>query len=436
MKIAGIIAEYNPFHSGHQYHIEETRRRTGADYVIVVMSGDYVQRGEPAIADKYLRTQMALKGGADVVIEMPVCYATASAEYFATAGVGILESLGCVDYLSFGSEWASSEEMMRLANLLIEEPDAYKKQLKAALSSGMNYPKAREHAIRFCYPEENLAEILKTPNHILGIEYIKALKRRNSSIEPFVIERKGASYHEQSLQTEEDMHPSASSLRNYLLNSHENIDKHENIEKHLNVEKHQMIQEEIYHLGQALPHDRQLLIQRIFDGDLVTWADLMPYLDYRMLMHSKSDSLCFGQDEEMFHRIRNHYVYGRRMEEIIELCHSKNYTDVTIRRFLLHFLLHLPDTDYLHDAADIPIPYARILGFRKESSKLLAMMREKSTIPIIQKLAAANSLLYEDAIAYEIFSMDIRASQLYEHISSQKAGRKMVQEMTRNQVII
>ena len=136
MKVAGIIAEYNPFHKGHQYHIEETRKKTGADYVVVVMSGDYVQRGEPAIADKYMRTRMALSGGADLIIEMPAIYATASAEYFATAGIGILDQLGCVDYLSFGSEWAEVEDFSAYATLFLEESEEYKQILQEQLKSG------------------------------------------------------------------------------------------------------------------------------------------------------------------------------------------------------------------------------------------------------------------------------------------------------------
>lgn len=140
MKVAGIIAEYNPFHKGHQYHIEETRKQTGADYVIAVMSGDYVQRGEPAIADKYMRTRMALSGGADLVIEMPVIYATASAEYFATAGIGILDRLGCVDYLSFGSEWADVEDYSSYATLFLEEPEEYRQILQEQLKRGKSFP--------------------------------------------------------------------------------------------------------------------------------------------------------------------------------------------------------------------------------------------------------------------------------------------------------
>ena len=150
MITAGIIAEYNPFHRGHQYHIEETRRQTGADYILVIMSGDYVQRGEPAVTDKYLRTRLALMGGADLVVELPVIYASASAEYFAAAGVKLLHQLRCVDYLSFGSEKAGVEDFEPFVKILSEEPPFYCRQLRAALKTGKNFPLAREEALMEC----------------------------------------------------------------------------------------------------------------------------------------------------------------------------------------------------------------------------------------------------------------------------------------------
>ena len=216
MKVAGIIAEYNPFHKGHQYHIEETRKQTGADYVIAVMSGDYVQRGEPAIADKYMRTRMALSGGVDLVIEMPVIYATASAEYFATAGIGILDRLGCVDYLSFGSEWADVEDYSSYATLFLEEPEEYRQILQEQLKRGKSFPEARAFTagkLLFDSKPETAVEFLKEPNHILGLEYIKALRRRNSSIQPITVKRKGNHYHEKILAEE---YSSATSIRREL----------------------------------------------------------------------------------------------------------------------------------------------------------------------------------------------------------------------------
>ena len=140
MRTAGIIAEYNPFHRGHRYHMEETRRQTGADYIIAVMSGCYVQRGEPAVVDKYVRTRMALDGGADLVLELPVVYATASAEYFASAGVRLLDSLGCVDVLSFGSEYAGVDDFAPLVKILSEEPPIYQKKTAGSSEVRQKFP--------------------------------------------------------------------------------------------------------------------------------------------------------------------------------------------------------------------------------------------------------------------------------------------------------
>ena len=193
MKVAGIIAEYNPFHKGHQYHIEETRKQTGADYVIAVMRGDYVQRGEPAIADKYMRTRMA-----------------------ATAGIGILDRLGCVDYLSFGSEWADVEDYSSYATLFLEEPEEYRQILQEQLKRGKSFPEARAFTagkLLFDSKPETAVEFLKEPNHILGLEYIKALRRRNSSIQPITVKRKGNHYHEKILAEE---YSSATSIRREL----------------------------------------------------------------------------------------------------------------------------------------------------------------------------------------------------------------------------
>ena len=186
MKVTGIIAEYNPFHQGHAYHLARARELTGADRLLVVMGGNFMQRGEPAIVDKYARAEMALKNGADLVLELPAAAATGSAEYFAEGAVELLDASGVVDALCFGSELGKLAPLEKAAALLLEEPEEYRQRLREELKRGKNFPEAREIALS--------AFFLSAPNNILAIEYLKALKRRKSSIEALTIPRLG-NYH-------------------------------------------------------------------------------------------------------------------------------------------------------------------------------------------------------------------------------------------------
>ncbi len=213
MKIVGLITEYNPFHNGHLYHIKESLRVTGADAAVVVMSGDYVQRGTPAIMPKRIRAEMALMCGAGAVFELPVCYATGSAELFALGAVSLLESLGIVDSICFGSECNDLPILEQLAELLLEEPEAYQILLKDYLKQGMSFPRARQEAILSYTEDPRFAEILRNPNNILGIEYLKAIKKLGSRMEPYTIARRGAQYHDEELDSD---YSSATAIRSLL----------------------------------------------------------------------------------------------------------------------------------------------------------------------------------------------------------------------------
>ncbi len=413
MKTAGIIAEYNPFHEGHRYHIEETRRITGADYVVVVMSGNFMQRGEPAIVDKYLRAQMALESGVDVVIEMPAFYATGSAEYFATAGVGILDSLGCVDCLSFGSEWAGPEELSALADLLLEEPENYKAALRSGLESGLNFPQAREEAVLACGFADSTREILRSPNHILGIEYIKALKRRNSHMTPVAVTRKGSGYLDQEWDSNREIYPSATSLRKILRET-----------------------KDWPLLKKGSPLCADLLRECMERGETVDWQDLMPYLDYMILMNRRVLGKYFGMDYDLLQRINRLYQPGGTFQGLISLFHSRNYTDAALRRILLHLVLNMEDYPFLREAASIPLPYARILGLRKEAGKLILRMRENSSLRIIQKAVEGRNMDRNDQAGRILYEHDLRCGDFYEQITAKKAGRSARNELTRSPVIL
>ena len=228
MKTAAIIAEYNPFHEGHRYQIEETRKITGADYILVIMSGDFVQRGAPAIFNKYRRTKEALLGGADAVIELPSLYAVSSAEFFAGGGVTLLNQLGMVDYLSFGSESGDIDQIRYCANLLIDVPPSYQNALSLFLKQGLSYPAARNKAVlkTVCPPVsdqsftdisafsvEEINALFSSPNNILAVEYCKALHALKSSVKPVTVKRQGAGYHEDSLSDDPMIFNSASAIR-------------------------------------------------------------------------------------------------------------------------------------------------------------------------------------------------------------------------------
>ena len=216
MKAVGIIAEYNPFHKGHQFHLSRARELTGADYVIVVMSGNYVQRGTPAMFDKYTRAEAALRSGADLVLELPVSVATGSAEYFASGAVKMLADTGIVTDLCFGSECGSLIELQKLADILAEEPEDYQSLLRKYLKEGMSFPAARAHAMKD-YAPELASDLLDTPNNLLGLEYLKALKRLHSTILPHTIQREGNAYHD--ITVTDGRSASASGIRDTLMNS-------------------------------------------------------------------------------------------------------------------------------------------------------------------------------------------------------------------------
>ena len=204
MKTIGIIAEYNPFHNGHAYQIAELKRKTNADFVVIAMSGDFVQRGAPAIIDKYCRAEMALLCGADLVIELPAVWAVSSAEDFAMAGVTLFDKMGCIDGICFGAESDQLPQLKSIAGVLAEEPDIYRSALSSYLKKGLAFPAARAAALSDYFKSTGmnfLISILDTPNNILAVEYLKALKRRNSAMTPILIPRAGSGYHDTTINT-------------------------------------------------------------------------------------------------------------------------------------------------------------------------------------------------------------------------------------------
>ncbi|MBQ8639511.1 MAG: nucleotidyltransferase [Lachnospiraceae bacterium] len=405
MKITGIIAEYNPFHKGHQYHLEQTRKQTEADFCMVIMSGDFVQRGTPAILDKYTRTRMALEGGADLVFELPCAYATASAELFSEAAITFFQKTGCVDALCFGSEQASLPLLSRIARILNDEPEGYRVLLQQQLKEGLSYPRAVYGALtRFLLESDTLTEStieqaykiasqLSYPNNILGIEYLKALFRLGSTIEPFCIHRKGSSHHSAEL-TDHEL-GSSSAIRE-LIESGGNMQL---IRRHVPEYSFEQLSSR-YQVSYPIDED-----------------DLSPLLNYRILMESSLEQTA-DMTKDLAMRIRNHSLEPASFSEWSMALKTKNITHTHVCRALLHTVLQITKEDMISYRQAGLIPYARLLGFRKEAEPVLSLMKKTSQIPIVTKVADAERHLSPEAM--QLFRKDLQAAELYRSLVYQR----------------
>ena len=396
MKVTGIIAEYNPFHQGHAYHLSRARELTGTDRILVVMGGNFMQRGEPAIIDKYTRTEMALRNGADLVLELPAASATGSAEYFAEGAVELLDASGVVNELCFGSELGELEPLEKAAELLLEEPEDYQELLRTELKKGKTFPEARETALSAFLPEQNL---LASPNNILAIEYIKALKRRKSSIRPLTIQRLG-SYHGEDGQPAGAPHTVSGNLPESFASASTIRCQLHTLEKQIVTSCEQPAFGSLMTaLAKELPPSSFGLLKDVLLADrLVQAEDFSLPLHYR-LMQAKEPlefSVYLDVSEELSRRI-----YSLRQEftgwnAFLDLVRTRQYTRSRVSRALLHILLDI------RQEVVLPPTHLRVLGFRREASDLLSEIKKKSRLPLITKAAGHPEL-----------SEEIRISSLY-----------------------
>lgn len=398
MKVNGVIAEYNPFHNGHKYHLEQMKQQTGADYTIVVMSGNFTQRGEPALVDKFIRTRMALENGADLVLELPISHAASSAEYFARGGVSILNKLKVVDYLCFGSECGNTEILKDIAQILLEEPKSYTANLKSGQQAGLSYPAARNRALMdYCPRLAENESVLASPNNILGIEYIKAILQMESTMEPVTIRRAGSDYHDRRFGSD---FCSALALRQAVLSG-----------------------QDLSSLSGQMPSSAyELLLSTLKDTPPVSLNDFSNMLLYKLLSDQDNgyDSY-LDVSSDLSDRIQNNLKQFSGYSSFCDLLKTKNLTYTRISRCLLHIMLNMKSEEKLAYGVLGEVPYAKVLGFRKEAQPLLTEIKKKAEIPLITKLADADSLLSPQA--FELLAQDLRRGSVYESVSAMKAGR-------------
>lgn len=406
MKTVGIIAEYNPFHNGHAYHIRKAKELTHADYCVVVMSGDFVQRGAPALMDKYLRAESALLGGADLVIELPVCYSISSAEHFARSAVALLDKLGVVDALCFGSECGDIRVLTDFAQALLSEGPVFKKTLDQELRSGHTYPQARNVALEASAPHlTSHINVLTSPNNILGIEYCKALLYWESQMALYTIKRTGASYHDNSLN---NGFCSALAIRESL--------------RHTGTSES---------LARQIPASSLQLMEDAYLKSYPVFADdFSLLLQYSLLTGEKEGFAHYPDiDKELSDRIIKLLPQYRDFSSFCDLLKSKNRTYVRISRSLMHILLGIHKERLIQYGQEGWIFYARMLGFRESAGPLLSATKKNARIPLISKLADAEKQLAETGLS--MLEKDIYASHIYQSIVRNKfPGRNPSPELS------
>lgn len=414
MKVTGIIAEYNPFHSGHEYHIKKAREITGADYIVVAMSGDFVQRGGPAVFDKYIRAQMALLCGADLILELPSAFACSTAEDFAGCGVALLDQLGVVEHLCFGSEQGDTEELKKAAAIIAAEPAGYSSALREQLKKGASFPAARQTALEAIYKSTHkypFDGFLSGPNNILGLEYCKAIQNQRASLIPAAVLRQGAGYHEPLTcpsHKEPNRFASASGIRQTLYEEFPHGQwKGSNSNGLLSPFR---TFSGISYLPPAIrnlfsqskplwPEDfSSLLNQKILDAVNLCPSD--PFVEY-------SD---FSFD--LSQRLKRIALDFAGWEDRAAQLKTRQYTYTRVNRALTKLLLGLKK-DVIQDFKKENYAfYARILGFRRTAEPLLAEMKKNSRIPLISKPSAALSALSGPALNQ--LRQDLYASHLYQ----------------------
>lgn len=398
MKLLGLIVEYNPFHNGHLYHLKKSKEITNSTHTIAVMSGHFLQRGEPALFDKYTRSEMAVKNGVDLVVELPVIFSCQSAEYFSSGAIKLLNSLNIVDNICFGSEEGNIETLYKISQILVKEPYEFKNYLKKYLDNGLLFAKARSNAL-FDYinnnkiidiNNEDLYNILNSSNNILGIEYIKSILKLKSSIKPHTITRIKSSYNSENIESEIC---SATAIRKNLK---ENND--------------------ISFLKDVVPKDTFLTIKNKIDNNFYPIFDENFYdeLSFTVLRDYKNLDKYFEVNEGIENKIYQNILKHDNLNDFILSLKSKRYTLTKIKRTLNNILLGIYKDDFEIIKHIDTLPYVRVLAFNDKGREIIKATKENSDIKIINKFS---DISYNDDLIFNtMINYDIKATNLYNNL--------------------
>lgn len=436
MHVCGIIAEYNPFHSGHAYQIAQARADSGCDYLIVIMSGDFVQRGAPAITDKYIRARMALEAGADLVLMMPVYASTASAEGFARAGVATLHTTGVADAISFGCENPAicGKPYRDLAHMLSAEPAEFQAMLQSGLSSGFSYAQARSRAIHHCCADTCDPVLLDHPNNLLAFEYMRAIEYTHANLRLYPVRRLG-SYHDSTGATAD---PDRAGITGSpgSIGTAASPDSSGDIQEFLSASacRSMLIDEPETALhtlyAQAQMPARSIALLRQYEDAyaFLSENDLTAQLHYALLTQQRCGYAAYLDcATDLSARILRSLGAYDHFSAFCDLLKNKSLTRARIARVLTHILLQLPAqpaTPLIDDSGYIP--YLRVLGFRSSAADLLHGIKQQSHAPLITRPAQIHELAHTDSdqdAMQEYFSQDLLASDVYRSALLHKCGR-------------
>ncbi len=407
-RVIGVVAEYNPFHNGHYYHLQATKEITGAEYCVAVISGNFTQRGDTSIVNKWAKAYMAICGGADLVIELPTVYSISSAENFASGAVKILDNLKVVDAISFGAEANDLATLNNIANVLYEEPKAYTNILSHELKKGISYPAARENALMMYLNDiKRYANTLSSPNNILAIEYLKALKIQKSKLEPIMIRRKKVYYNDNKIV---DDFASATAIRKLLQDG-----EYANLRKVIPRSSYTIIGQESRKGGMVLSlskYEKEIIytLRKMTVEEIADLPDV-------------SEGLQFA--------IKNAANEANNLKDLISNIKSKRYTQTRIQRILLYALLGI-DKKLMENSRKV-VPYVRVLGFTQKGKSLLSeISRRNPKLNIITSLKKyMDQNQNKNKVLAEMLEKDIFATDVYTlgYIGDSKANLDFTNNM-------
>ncbi|MBP3040259.1 nucleotidyltransferase [Bacillaceae bacterium Marseille-Q3522] len=379
MKAVGVIVEYNPFHNGHAYHLQKAREKSQADIIVAVMSGNFMQRGEPAFVSKWCRTEMALRGGCDLIFELPYRFATQNAQNFANGAVSMLDAIGC-QALCFGSEDGDIDRFKRTFAFLSTHKNNYDRNVKQAIKKGVSYAKALHTAFQALSPNQSYID-LSQPNNILGYHYVKAVKSQQLNLELLTIPRKLAQYHDPSFASKQ--YASASSIRRTLFSAAGKL-------------------QDIKHV---VPPSTYTLLGNYLHtyGQFQKWDHYWPFLQYRLLHISQQElQNIYEVEEGIENRIIAMAKEADHFQHFMELLKTKRYTWTRLQRICTHILTNSTKADMMMKKEKAT--YLRLLGMTNKGKQYLQQIKKKTSVPIIAKVSA-----YKE----KDMEADLRAARIY-----------------------